>query len=82
VPPRKAFGLWVSEYGFENWHDVDAQRNCPMWTLHLDEIDPDQDVRLTFEKRRDGTITHSNPQQLYRSTGSGGYAGELRGSLY
>ncbi|HEX2810995.1 MAG TPA: TIM-barrel domain-containing protein, partial [Kineosporiaceae bacterium] len=23
VPPRKAFGLWVSEYGFENWHDVD-----------------------------------------------------------
>jgi hypothetical protein len=53
-----------------------------MWTLHLDEIDPDQDVRLTFEKRRDGTITHSNPQQLYRSTGSGGYAGEPRGSLY
>jgi alpha-glucosidase (family GH31 glycosyl hydrolase) len=59
----------------------DAQRNCPMWTLHVDEIDPNQDVRLTFEKRRNGTITHSNPQQLYRPTGTGGYAGELRGSL-
>ncbi len=23
VPPRKAFGLWVSEYGYENWSDVD-----------------------------------------------------------
>lgn len=23
VPPRKAFGLWVSEYGFETWEDVD-----------------------------------------------------------
>jgi len=59
----------------------DAQRNCPMWTVHVDEIDPNQDVRLTFEKRRDGAITHSNPRQLYRPTGTGGYAGELRGSL-
>lgn len=23
VPPRKAFGLWVSEYGYENWKEVD-----------------------------------------------------------
>ncbi len=23
VPPRKAFGLWVSEYGYENWAEVD-----------------------------------------------------------
>jgi alpha-glucosidase len=23
VPPRKALGLWVSEYGFETWQDVD-----------------------------------------------------------
>jgi alpha-glucosidase len=22
VPPRKAFGLWVSEYGYENWQEV------------------------------------------------------------
>lgn len=22
VPPRKAFGLWVSEYGFENWEEL------------------------------------------------------------
>lgn len=60
----------------------DAQRNCPMWTLYLDEIIPNQDVRLTFEKRRGSSIVHSNPQQLFRSSGPGGYAGELRGSLF
>ena len=25
VPPRKAFGLWVSEYGYENWGEVKAK---------------------------------------------------------
>lgn len=25
VPPRKAFGLWVSEYGFESWEEVDEK---------------------------------------------------------
>lgn len=25
VPPKKAFGLWVSEYGFENWHELDTR---------------------------------------------------------
>mmetsp|Transcript_3558 Transcript_3558/g.8876 ORF Transcript_3558/g.8876 Transcript_3558/m.8876 type:complete len:904 (+) Transcript_3558:44-2755(+) len=24
VPPRKAFGLWMSEYGFESWEEADA----------------------------------------------------------
>jgi alpha-glucosidase (family GH31 glycosyl hydrolase) len=24
VPPRKAFGLWVSEFGYDNWDQVDA----------------------------------------------------------
>lgn len=24
VPPRKAFGLWVSEYGYENWEEIDT----------------------------------------------------------
>lgn len=24
VPPRKAFGLWVSEYGYESWDEIDA----------------------------------------------------------
>jgi alpha-glucosidase (family GH31 glycosyl hydrolase) len=24
VPPRAAFGLWVSEYGYEDWHEVDG----------------------------------------------------------
>lgn len=23
VPPRKAFGLWISEYGFDNWKEMD-----------------------------------------------------------
>ncbi len=23
VPPRKAFGLWVSEYGYENWDELE-----------------------------------------------------------
>lgn len=23
VPPRKAFGLWVSEFGYDNWNEVD-----------------------------------------------------------
>jgi alpha-glucosidase (family GH31 glycosyl hydrolase) len=23
VPPKKAFGLWVSEYGFDNWAELD-----------------------------------------------------------
>lgn len=25
VPPRKAFGLWVSEYGFENWQELESK---------------------------------------------------------
>lgn len=25
VPPRKAFGLWVSQYGFLNWGEIDDQ---------------------------------------------------------
>jgi alpha-glucosidase len=25
VPPRKAFGLWVSEYGFDNWAELESK---------------------------------------------------------
>jgi alpha-glucosidase len=25
VPPRKAFGLWVSEYGFESWDEIEGK---------------------------------------------------------
>ncbi|HEU5175529.1 MAG TPA: TIM-barrel domain-containing protein [Gemmatimonadaceae bacterium] len=25
VPPRKAFGLWVSEFGFENWYELETK---------------------------------------------------------
>lgn len=24
VPPRKAFGLWVSEFGYDNWDEIDT----------------------------------------------------------
>jgi alpha-glucosidase (family GH31 glycosyl hydrolase) len=27
VPPKKAFGLWISEYGFENWHELEDKLN-------------------------------------------------------
>ena len=25
IPPRKAFGMWVSEYGFENWEELEQK---------------------------------------------------------
>ncbi len=25
VPPKRAFGLWVSEFGYENWNQVDSE---------------------------------------------------------
>ncbi|MEW9550216.1 TIM-barrel domain-containing protein [Nonomuraea sp. NPDC050783] len=25
VPPKKAFGLWVSEYGYDDWAEIDAR---------------------------------------------------------
>ena len=27
VPPRKAFGLWVSEFGYDSWDEIDALRD-------------------------------------------------------
>jgi alpha-glucosidase len=27
VPPRKSFGLWVSEFGYDNWDQIDALRS-------------------------------------------------------
>lgn len=27
VPPRKAFGLWVSEFGYDNWGQIEALRD-------------------------------------------------------
>jgi alpha-glucosidase len=27
VPPRKAFGLWVSEFGYDNWGQIDSLLN-------------------------------------------------------
>lgn len=25
VPPKKAFGLWISEYGYDNWEELEAK---------------------------------------------------------
>jgi alpha-glucosidase (family GH31 glycosyl hydrolase) len=25
VPPKKAFGLWLSEFGFDNWNEIDGK---------------------------------------------------------
>ncbi|MCB0362368.1 MAG: DUF5110 domain-containing protein, partial [Bdellovibrionales bacterium] len=27
VPPRKMFGLWVSEYGYDNWQELESKLN-------------------------------------------------------
>jgi alpha-glucosidase len=27
VPPKKAFGLWVSEYGYRNWNEIENKLN-------------------------------------------------------
>jgi alpha-glucosidase (family GH31 glycosyl hydrolase) len=27
VPPKKAFGLWVSEYGYRNWKEIETKLN-------------------------------------------------------
>jgi alpha-glucosidase len=27
VPPRKAFGLWVSEFGYKNWQQIETLQN-------------------------------------------------------
>ncbi len=54
----------------------------PVWTLLLDHLHPDQEVRLTLEKRRGSDVVHANPRELFRSSGSGGYVGEIRGTLH
>jgi alpha-glucosidase (family GH31 glycosyl hydrolase) len=42
VPPKKMFGLWVSEYGFDNWAEMDDKLNslranhCPIDGFVLD----------------------------------------------
>ncbi len=54
----------------------------PVWTLLLDHLHPDQEVRFTLEKRRGSDVVHANPHELFRSCGSGGYVGEIRGNLY
>ncbi|MFG1958211.1 TIM-barrel domain-containing protein [Nonomuraea sp. NPDC049028] len=27
VPPKKAFGMWVSEFGYDNWAEIDSRLN-------------------------------------------------------
>lgn len=25
VPPKKAFGLWISEFGYDSWSEIDTE---------------------------------------------------------
>lgn len=54
----------------------------PVWTLLLDHVAPDQEIRLVFEKRRGADVVHTGPHEVFRSSGPGGYVGELRGNLF
>ena len=54
----------------------------PVWTRLLDHLHPDQEIRFTLEKRRGDVVVHTNPREVFRHLGPGGYAGEVRGSLY
>ncbi|WP_152974016.1 glycoside hydrolase family 31 protein [Levilinea saccharolytica] len=57
VPPRKMFGMWVSEYGFDNWAEMDDKlsslraANFPVDGVVLDlqwfgGIQPDENSRM------------------------------------
>ena len=54
----------------------------PVWTRLLDHLDPNQEVRFTLEKRRGDVVVHTNPREVFRLLGPGGYAGEIRGNLH
>ncbi|SNS35857.1 alpha-glucosidase [Geodermatophilus pulveris] len=54
----------------------------PVWTLLLDHLQPNQEVRFALEKRRGDVVVHTGPRQVFRYVGPGGYAGEIRGNLY
>jgi alpha-glucosidase (family GH31 glycosyl hydrolase) len=64
VPPRKAFGLWVSEYGYENWEELEdkekslRENRFPVdgfvldlqWFGGIEEKSPDSQMgTLTFD---------------------------------
>jgi hypothetical protein len=54
----------------------------PVWTRLLDHVHPNQEVRFTLEKRRGDVVVHTNPREVFREVGPGGYAGEIRGNLH
>lgn len=37
VPPKKMFGLWISEYGYDNWRELDSK----LWTLRQNQFPVD-----------------------------------------
>ncbi len=55
VPPRKAFGLWVSEYGYENWAELEDKA----FTLRRDGFPVDGFV---LDLQWFGGITEGSPQ--------------------
>ena len=54
----------------------------PVWTLLLEHLHPNQQIRFTLEKRRGNVVVHANPREIFRDLGPGGYVGEIRGNLY
>jgi alpha-glucosidase (family GH31 glycosyl hydrolase) len=72
VPPRKAFGLWVSEFGYDNWNQIDTllsglrQQNFPIdgfvldlnWFGGIAPQDPDRSAmgRLNWDQNQDPLV--------------------------
>lgn len=82
VPPRKAFGMWVSEYGYENWDELEekasslAEAGFPVdgfvldlqWFGGITEGSPDSRMgSLTFD-----TNAFPNPAQKIAELASRG----------
>lgn len=73
VPPKKMFGLWISEYGYDNWHELEdrlrtlQEKKFPVDGFVLDlqwfgGINPNSDNTrmgaLTFDE-----VNFTNPSQ-------------------
>ncbi|MDW6003743.1 TIM-barrel domain-containing protein [Vibrio mangrovi] len=72
VPPRNAFGLWVSEFGYDNWGQIDLLKNemrdhhFPLDGFVLDltwfgGISPETNMgRLNWDQNQD-SLVQNNP---------------------
>ncbi|MCE0496001.1 TIM-barrel domain-containing protein [Vibrio salinus] len=72
VPSRKAFGLWVSEFGYDNWEQIDLLKNglrshhFPLDGFVLDltwfgGISPDSNMgRLNWDQNQDSLVQNNS----------------------